>query len=368
MKFSDRKSSRGSSRSFDSINESAVQWISRRDAGLDVDEEAAFQAWIDADPRHAAAIGALQPAWTKLNQLRHRGRGSDLRVHVEGLVARRKRHRFAIGVSCLAAAAAIAIGLFLPLPGLDPDPLPSSVVVRTNRQFLPDGSAVDLNSGAEIAIEFTSETRGVRLINGEALFTVLKDSKRPFIVSAGYVAVRAVGTAFAVRLEPNAVDVLVTHGRVAVNRTDARGHVSAPGIERSAKSSAASAEEFPAVESTSTLEDSVMVDAGKKVVVPVYTTSLQLLEPSQVTVSEVATALAWRNRRVEFNGTSLATAVEIFNRDNSIQLSVANRETGALRITGTFWTNDPEAFSRAVETSLAVSAKQESGTTITFRK
>ena len=39
-----------------------------------------------------------------------------------------------------------------------------------------------------------------------------KDPERPFLVSAGEVTVRAVGTAFDVRLAPTAVEVLVTEG------------------------------------------------------------------------------------------------------------------------------------------------------------
>jgi transmembrane sensor len=201
----------------------------------------------------------------------------------------------------------------------------------------------------------------VRLVRGEALFDVAKDGARPFVVIAGGVAVQAVGTAFTVRLNPKAVDVLVTEGRVAVKRTtddsgpdtDARDRVPAS---------------FPAAPLLRHSHTPIMLDAGKHVVVPVDAAPGRPLAPQQVSSDEAATALAWRNRRVEFNGTPLSEAVEIFNRDNSIQLSVADSRTGSLRITGVFWTNDPEAFSRVVETSLEISATRANDTKIVLRK
>ena len=55
--------------------------------------------------------------------------------------------------------------------------------------------------------------------SGEAYFTVAKNPGRPFVVAAGGVGVRAVGTAFNVRLDSDAVEVLVTEGRVQVSRS-----------------------------------------------------------------------------------------------------------------------------------------------------
>jgi len=372
MKFSNRELVNRPGESSDSIQESAVEWISREDVGLTANEEAEFQAWLAADPRHAAAIEALKPTWSKINRRRHVGRGTDLRRQVEGIVARKTRRRVAVGITSLAAAAVIAFGVFLSRPAADSDRLAPTIVVRANRQLLPDGSSVDLNIGAEIALHFTSQIRGVRLVKGEALFHVTKDSARPFVVSAGTVAVRAVGTAFAVRLEPNAVDVLVTEGSVAVKRATESGQPTAEVAQRSEEQRAAGSEASSPAETASSIpgpsSSDIVVDAGKRVVVPVGATSIQSLAPQRVSSIEVATALAWRNRRVEFNGTSLAEAVEIFNRDNSVQLSVANSETGAIRITGVFWTNDPEAFSRAVQTSLGLTATRTDSGKMVLRK
>ena len=53
----------------------------------------------------------------------------------------------------------------------------------------------------------------MRLLRGEGRFQVAHDATRPFIVSAADADVRAVGTAFTVRLRESAqVDVLVSEG------------------------------------------------------------------------------------------------------------------------------------------------------------
>src|SRR5690349_20668988 len=51
-----------------------------------------------------------------------------------------------------------------------------------------------------LEVDFSAKSRAVRLIAGEALFQVAKDAARPFVVAAGDARVRAIGTAFNVRL------------------------------------------------------------------------------------------------------------------------------------------------------------------------
>jgi len=68
----------------------------------------------------------------------------------------------------------------------------------------------------------------VRLVRGEAHFTVAKNPARPFIVEAGGVAVRAVGTAFDVRHADGAIEVLVTEGKVHVRAARAARRIQVP--------------------------------------------------------------------------------------------------------------------------------------------
>ncbi len=338
------------------IRDAAILWISRRDAGLTVAEEAEFQAWLAADAQHAAALAALQPAWSTLNQPRYAGRGTELRRRVQAVVARRARRRLATAAVPVLALA-VGMAFFFTRPAPESARRSSTVAVRPDRQVLPDGSAVDLNLGAELAIEFTAQARAVRLVRGEALFHVVRDPSRPFVVSVGGMAVRAVGTAFSVRLDANAVDVLVTEGRVAVEQTPRRP--SAP---------AANAAGQPTAVAPSLPSEPVLIDAGHRVVLPVGVITPQPSAPQPVSPAQIAAALAWRQSRVEFDGTPLEEAVGFFNRANSVQLALANSATGRLRITGVFLTTDPEAFSRALEITLGLTVTPTPDGRILLRK
>ncbi len=337
--------------SAESIRESAVDWISRRETGLGPADDAEFQAWLMSDPRHRPALRALQPVWTEINRPRRSGRGAGLRLQVAGAV--RRRWRNAVAVSSFSAAAVIALGLFFFSPQRPVERGVPRIVQRVDQQTLPDGSTIELNLGAEVEVEFAPARRGVRLVRGEALFHVATDPSRPFVVTAGSVAVRAVGTAFAVRVERSAVDVLVTEGQVAVNRSSAEE----PATNASVAAAPASIGSSPALQPVASPPE-VVVAAGQRVSVPTDALPKQALAARAVSTRDVATALEWRNRRVEFNGTSLAEAVELFNRDNPLQLALADSDTGALRISGVFWTSDPEAFSRALETSFGLSVNR----------
>ncbi|CAL1519769.1 FecR domain-containing protein [Chitinophaga sp. MM2321] len=85
---------------------------------------------------------------------------------------------------------------------------------------LSDGSQVWLNasSGLRFPAEFTDSTREIWLTAGEAFFDVATDSKKPFIVHTGKLAVRVLGTSFNVRAytELEKVNIGVATGKIQV--------------------------------------------------------------------------------------------------------------------------------------------------------
>src|SRR5262249_7420820 len=81
---------------------------------------------------------------------------------------------------------------------------------------LPDGSLVYLNARSTVTLEFDDSMREIRLTEGEALFKVARDSKRPFQVRTRDALVRALGTQFNVASESSGTRVAVLEGRVQV--------------------------------------------------------------------------------------------------------------------------------------------------------
>jgi transmembrane sensor len=235
-------------------------------------------------------------------------------------------------------AAALVLGVLSVTTGLTPFSNRPTFTVRPNQQTLPDGSVVELNSGAEILVSFSPDQRGVRLLRGEALFIVAKNAVRPFVVTAGAVEVLAVGTAFAVRQDVGHVGVLVTEGRVAVERVPAQA-----------------AQPLPSAEVN---DERVYLGAGDRLVVPADLPVSAPMVIRPVTPEEMALALAWRGKRIEFTGTPMAEAVELLNRQNRIQLSIADSAVARIRLSGVFWADDPEGFVRLLENGMNVRAER----------
>lgn len=323
----------------DEVVDTAARWLARRYGGLSAEEERAFGAWLASDPRHAAAAADLEKAWSVLSapgraqqgpiaQARHRVR--------EQHRTRARRRTTAIVALSFAAAVVLAVVSY---PHFVPAaPEVTRIAVRPDVRQLPDGSTAQLNAGAEILPAYVPEKRLVQLLQGEALFSVAKDTGRPFVVVAGGVEIKAVGTAFTVRFAPHQVEVLVTEGTVAIAAPAPDGAAATPG---------------------SAPAGSVLLTAGNRRVIPLAAGVPSAV--AAVTPTQIAAALAWRDRRIEFTRTPLTEAVELFNRQNGLQLRIADAKTGGFEISGIFWADDPESFARLLENALEMKTTQVEG-------
>ena len=81
---------------------------------------------------------------------------------------------------------------------------------------LDDGSSVLLDTATSLDIDYSDGQRNVYLHEGQALFQVAHDSRRPFVVHDGAVTATAVGTVYAVRHDEAGPRITVREGRVAV--------------------------------------------------------------------------------------------------------------------------------------------------------
>jgi len=223
----------------ESIAATAAAWIAQRDDSFTAAEAESFVRWRAADARHEAAVIRLEGAWIKLLPLRE-FRPSAVRHPDRDLLAapvRRRAAAFPLRPFAWAAAAAAAILFAAGWWSFRQDRPGPALYATTSggyeRVMLPDGSVLELNGDTAAEVSFDAAARRVRLARGEAHFTVAKDPSRPFWVEAGDVAVRAVGTAFNVRFESDAVEVLVTEGRVAVANSAAQSGDTPPSLSTS---------------------------------------------------------------------------------------------------------------------------------------
>ena len=333
----------------DPVAQAAAEWVVRRDRGLTPGEVATLAEWLDADPRHAAEYLRISRGWQELDIIGAEPGLAAMADAVEANArARRARRTVWAAAGGLAAAAAIAVALALwQIPRAVPPDGPAesattsyTVLASTARRIaLPDGSVAELNGDSRIEAGFTPAERRVRLVRGEAHFSVAKDPAHPFIVSAGSVSVRAVGTAFDVRLAADRVEVLVTEGKVHVAES-----AHAPELRSGPEGSSGKASAERALIS------------GERAVVRMAATakvSLTVDVPSQ---KEIDQALAWEGTRLVFDRTPLDQVVAAFNHYNARQLVLANPALCNRTLSGVFRADNLDGFIHLLHASLDVIA------------
>jgi transmembrane sensor len=313
----------------DATDALAARWIARRDAGLSETEAAEFARWRDADPRHAAALARFETAWSALARPRETGGTAGLARELAAVRARSRRRRALAGGATVAAALFASVWWPRPAPLPAPvAPVASAVLLVPEIRTLADGSVVELKPGAAIEVAFSDTVRRVRLVRGEALFAVAKQPARPFVVAAGGVEIRAVGTAFSVELAAAAVGVLVTEGRVAVQPA---GGAPAPAL----------------------------VDAGNRARVATGPGG-GAIAVAAVSSGDVDAHLAWRAPQVEFSGTPLAAVVDTINRHAREpgrphpHFAVEDPALARVTLSGLFRLDDTAAFVRMLEAGFGV--------------
>ena len=331
--------------STDTIDAAAAQWIARRDRGLTAAEQDDYMAWLRADPRHAAAIARHAAVLERMMGLGAWQPELSAEPNPD-LFAPPARRPWRVLAPVLALAAALVLGLFVWQSASPRSPAPQKTFLRVNeRQALADGSVVELKDGSRLDVRFTSGERRVRL-TGEAHFTVAKNPARPFIVEAHGVEVRAVGTAFNVRVDAAAVEVLVTEGKVRV--TEPASTLNAQLL-------------------TPNAQGQTFLVRGQQVVVPLAPSAPA---PVVATVSpaQIRTALEWQTPRLQFFETPLAEAVAEFNRHNPNPLVLADAALGSVPIGGTFRVDNVEGFVRLLEFTVDLKGETRADGTVVLRR
>lgn len=349
------------------IQVAASNWVARRDAGLSAVEGIELQAWLEADPRHRAALAHCDSAWGALDRPYRSGAANNLLIAVNSRIQRGRRHQL---TSVAAALAVLLTAGFIWRSTQTGSPEPTSlalaaapVVVVPSYQLLPDGSQVELNGGARIKTEFDARLRRVVLQEGEAHFHVTKDTTRPFVVAVGSVEVRAVGTAFSVQRNQAKVEIVVTQGEVAVDKYWE--------ISRDAGGSTGGEAIFPP-QTIATLA------VNHRAVVGISAADRAPPDVEVLAIEQVSERLAWRAPRLEFSGTPLSEAVALLNAhaDKAVvagqpapRYTIGDPEIAAMRVSGLFRVDNTESFVRLLQHGFGIEAEAREGSSdIVLRK
>jgi transmembrane sensor len=318
------------------VEATAAAWLSLRDRGMSSAETAAFLRWLQQDPRHAEIFGELDRTWKNLDRLA--AASTRRRDDVQASPAR----RFRIGWIALGAAAALVLAFVGVRSSRSARQTVETEVGAFRKVDLPDGSVAQLNTDSALEIDYTTTERRVKVVRGEIFFSVAKDPAHPFLVSAGPIVVRAVGTAFDVRHRTDAVEVLVTEGQV---RVDDRVRVAS-------------------VLPPSATAEPPLLKAGERAIVALdLDHSSAGPAPTVASVERVGApavqhALAWQERRLEFDAVPLGEVAREFNRYNRSQLVIDDAALAARRFSGVFRADGYEAFVRLLEIDFGVTVER----------
>jgi len=358
----------------DPIEEVAADWLTLRAEGFSSTQKRDFERWCRVDPRHAAAVARLEAACALLEKM------PLVRAELQPVVEFPVKPRSIAPVKrspvlriVFAMAAAVALAAFGWWQWARPQP--SAQLYATSaggyeRVVLADGSVVELNANSEVRVELLPSERRVALQRGEAHFTVAHDTARPFIVSARGVAVRAVGTAFNVRLAATSVEVLVTEGKVAVSDVGP-ALVAVPSRDerdtrtglplRSASGQAISGS--PTFLSAN--ERTVIFLASEKSAFPIPSAPSPIVEA--VASEAIREALSWQERKLVFSETPLRDVVAQFNRRNRLQLILGDAVVAERPVGGTFAADNVEGFVRLLEGSGTIVVERRDEMTVVLR-
>lgn len=327
----------------DDPNEAADFWLSRRALGLmSAHDEAAFQAWLEK-PAHAEAFARSEKAYDQMAL--HAAHPEIVAMRAELLRTARPRPSRATYWAASGAAAAVLVlavaGVFLAAeqgsgvaamsPAIGAPQRYETAVGKHQTIRLDDGSTVDLNTNSVMEVAFNRESRIVRLVRGEALFKVAHNKAWPFVVTAGDREVTAVGTAFDVRLDQDAVKVVMVEGKVRV--APLKKHGLALIVPALASEPLVAGEELSA-------------NPGKPDV--------------SVSTADIQKSTSWRSGEVIFRDDTLQAAVEEFNRYTDDKIVISDPRVSALKVSGVFHTDRPANFLAAVTSFYPLSMRKVS--------
>ncbi|WP_371319266.1 FecR family protein [Pseudomonas gingeri] len=197
----------------DAAMDQALDWLILMECPT-AEQQAVFDTWHAANPRHAQAYAQASGAWNAqpvfaaaqvLQQQRRPSWLRGLRPHWKPLAT--------------AAALLIALGSYGNLPlRLQADHL--TVTGERQHLQLEDGSKVLLNTNSAFSSNFSERQHKARLYKGEAFFEVAAEREQPLEIDAGPVRASVSDTSFAVRYLDGVAQVQVQRGDVDLRTLD----------------------------------------------------------------------------------------------------------------------------------------------------
>jgi transmembrane sensor len=326
--------------------ERAAVWATRlADGQPPIEQQVAFQEWLDADPLNAVALEEIVSAW---DAVEHYAASEAVMALREAALAsaRRSLQRRQTGAtrrmliwSAMAATVLLMVAGGVTVAWLMPRTYETGVGER-RVVALSDGSKVSLDAATVVKVNFSQGSRRLWLERGRARFEVAKNPLRPFSVTAADEVVVATGTAFSVELVQRQVRVVLYEGHVALLQRQGNG------IHPTVTVGAA---RLPADR---------LLTPGREVILPETATPQVAVATALVERADPVRSLSWEAGQLVFEDEPLPVVIERMNRYAAKPLAIGNAAAANVRISGVFRAGDTDALVQGLSAAFNVQARE----------
>ncbi|MCK5424868.1 MAG: FecR domain-containing protein [Emcibacter sp.] len=309
----------------DTLLDEATEWFVKMRAD-DISEPRSddFVQWISQSPSHQAAYAQIGGFWDDLSVLETKNTAHQPRkASNSNFVSRHWSPR--------AIAASIAF-FVISIVGFNygDSLLMDSHATRVGELadiILQDGSHLVMNTNSKVRIDLQDDKRIVYLDSGEVFFDVTKDKSRPFYVETSGGLVRVLGTKFNIRQRGNSSDVTVLEGAVGVvDYGRMKDNMGALSLD----ATLAPGQRF-------TLGNDALANVAQ--------------------LADEAAVLAWRERKLIYNGESFRELVQDINRYYDAEIRIGDPSLNDIEVVAILKIEDRGATLRALETTFNVTAR-----------
>jgi transmembrane sensor len=297
--------------------EQASQWVSLlHDRNCSPVQHQAFQSWLNQDALHHLAYKEVEAYWQTLGGLSPLAQ-PQLESARAAVRQKSVQKPWLIRQPLAIAASILLIITTVPFARLLQDNGTYHTAKGEHKSLLlSDGSQIDINTETEVQVNYSLLDRNVKLVRGEALFTIKHDAEKPFQVVAGGGIIRDIGTQFNVYHKGDSVSVTVFEGEVSISH------------QQSSK--------------PQNLTAGMQLAYGG-------IDHRQLAQGQDF--KDIA---AWREGKIIFKGQRLDTVLQELSRYHPVSLSTDNSNLGSLIVSGSFPTTDLNLALNTIAASLPV--------------
>ena len=327
----------------DRIDREAADWVVKwedREHAPAPKEQSRWFSWLRRSPRHLQSYLDTADLYERLGRM-----DPESKIDVDEWIAGRRApvvsiakplagstpispstvaisRRWWWGVAAASLASIVAIASWN-IGGFG-SPSYRTAVGQQSVNGLDDGSIMNLNTRSRAKIRFSDTERIVEL-EGEEMFTVAKDSTRPFFVRTRGATIRAVGTMFNVYERENETRVAVIEGSVQVISGSVPDSTATPSVLSHSNGT------------TRTTDMRVALSAGEAA-------RVSRGQVAKVAAPDIDAEVAWQKQKLVFEDVTLDTVVAEFNRYNKAQLRIEGPIGRSKRLSGTFDALHPQSL------------------------